>query len=237
MSLWVRMAELGEKLKLFRPAASAAQMPLENMTVRSLSLKDLETEIHAENVRRLAEAPVELSVSFEQVFETARISTPTHGWTVTQLEHLLSTEPYNSLSADLLRAAVCDALAKAQVPAEDLVKDAAARDQTLDAYANFVCVKMRERAKTRTEQLLALRVKIKELEDEICATEELNRRDAELRRAWWAKKLAWEKKTANMIGCLLEHPVISVDEKPPDGWDVESAEGIGKASCEELREG
>ena len=86
-----------------------------------------------------------------------------------------------------------------KVDAADLIKDAVARDQALDAYQDFM-------ARKREPRIRALEDQRKRLEQEIAAEEESW-------REWRRRKRAREHEMAHAVGYLIDGPVITTDEE------------------------
>ena len=232
MALLERLRELGSQLKILQvtggpPAVPDPGSPLPvgapaakakpgggRIPMRTLKLSDLETEFRAEELRALAEGPVELSIAFAQVFEAAGIKPGAHRWTIERLATTLRAEPFSKLDRPAAQRALLELLAKEKVPVEDLVKDAVSRDGALDRYQSFAEQKMKERAAARARKASELQAKIRELEAE-CEKLAATAQDEEERsREWHRRKVAQEKELAWAVGYLLDRPVISIDEPP-----------------------
>ena len=89
-------------------------------------------------------------MAFDKVFEAAGIKPGRHGWTVERLQRPAAAR---ASSSRMDRAAAQKALlarsGRRRSHVEDLVKDAVARDQALDAFEEFVRGKMDDRMEAR----------------------------------------------------------------------------------------
>ena len=131
--------------------------------MRFVTLVELMTELQSEEVRTLAELPAELSVAFEQIFTTAGIKPPPHGWDISKLEETLAGPDFKDKPHAAVQKALADLLATQKVPVEDLVKDAMARDRAIDAFARFVHQKVLSRKSIRAKKITDLENQIADL--------------------------------------------------------------------------
>jgi hypothetical protein len=226
MSLLDRLRDLGSALKILKVApraADAAPAPTPAtsakpatgvIAMRTVKLSDLATEIRGEELRALADGPVELSVPFAKVFETAGIKPGAHGWTVERLTQVLRSESLRQLDRPAVQKALMELLARERVPVEDLVRDAVARDQALDHYELFAQQKREERAEARARKTSELQSKIRELQAECGKLAASAQQEEASWREWRERKIANEKELAWTVSFLLDRPVISIDEKP-----------------------
>jgi len=215
MKLFEKLRQVGGRLGIVRVVAMEGQTPdaqLRKVTTRTVTLSDLAGEVRSEEVRALAELPAELSVPFPKVFEAAGIKPPAHGWTIERLTSLLHTEQFKAMERESMQKAVLGLLANDKAPVEDVVKDAVARDHSIDAYEGFVRKKMRERAAARERRVAETQAKIQELQQECSRLAEEAKVDREQWRRWLDGKIAFEKDMAWALGFLLDKPVVSVTE-------------------------
>lgn len=215
MSLFESLRSFGGRLGLVRVVATEGEcrdgQPCK-VTTRTVTLSDLATEVRSDQVRALAELPAELSVPFAKVFDAAGVKPAEHGWTIERLASLLHTEQFQAMDRVSVQKAVLGLLANDKAQVEDVVKDAVARDRSIDAYEGFVRGKMRERAAARERQIAEVQAKIQELEAECARTAEESKVDQEQWRRWIEGKIAFEKDMAWALGFLLDKPVVSVTE-------------------------
>jgi hypothetical protein len=201
-------------IKVNEMADNGAKNPAKIVT-RTVSIKDLTTEVRQDEVKLLAETPAELAVPFEKVFDAAGIKPPTHGWTVERLTALLATDQYKGMDRTNVQKAVLGLLSTEKVPVEDIVKDAVARDHAIDAYDTFTHKKMDDRAAAREHHVAELQAQIKDLQNQCATAANEAKSDIARRREWIDRKIAYEKEMAATLSYLLDHPVISITE--PEG--------------------
>jgi hypothetical protein len=195
-----------------KPAARGAAGRPAKIRTRSVTLEQLKTEIHAEEIQALAEAPAELTVPFEKIFETAGLPRLPSGWSIDRFRELLETEPFKGKARETIQSRILEALSKDKVAAEDLVKDAVARDQALDAFEKFAERKMRDRLALHERELSEVEAKIAELHKESSRLRQLAEADGRSWGDWLKRKRAHERELARVVGHLIDRPVITTDE-------------------------
>ncbi len=212
MGLVEILEALGDKLGIIVKAEGNHAHPAAKIRTRSVTLEELTSEIRAEDVRALADLPAELSVTFEKIVETAGIAPVPHGWTIERLRELLLTEEFKKLSREDAQKKLMTVLAGDGVAAEDLVKDAIARDRAMDAFEKTARLKMEDRLATRERQISELSGKIKELEKEGARLREQIEADRTNWRGWRSRKRARERDLAWTVGFLIDRQVITTDD-------------------------
>ena len=158
--------------------------------------------------------PVETPTDLAEIYRSAKIVMPAHGYTVLKVAEMLQSEHIRALPADVKQRSIMVALDAAGVKVSDIVEDAVQRDRALDTY---------ERVLTKhLEDLRAQKdVENKRLEDEI------NQKVAELRArieqntaemakeqnelvAWRTRKHQEEDRIAEAIGYFVtENPITT----------------------------
>lgn len=214
MSLLDRLRGVGEKLGLVHaPATEAenAEPQHQKVETRTVTVKTLASEIEAADVRALAEAPAELNVPFEKVFDAAGVQAPAHGWTSLRLQELLETEQFQAMGGQAKQAAVLGLLAAEKAPVEDLVRDAVARDQAIDAFGEFVAKKMEGRRLGRERAIAEIEEKIAGLEEERERVRADIADDERHLSEWREKKRHFERRLAWTVSHLMSEPIVSID--------------------------
>jgi len=212
MDLVELLESLGDKLGIIVKGEGNAGHPAAKIRTRSITLQELTSEIRAEDVRALADLPAELSVSFEKIIEAAGITPGPRGWTIERLKDLLQTEEFKKLSREDAQKKIIAVLSADGVAAEELVKDAVARDCAMDAFENTARAKMKERLATRERQNAELAAKIKELEKESARLREQIAAEQSRWREWRRQKRGREKDLAWTVGFLIDQQVITTDD-------------------------
>jgi hypothetical protein len=207
MGLLDTLRAVAHKLRIIQvaPAANTDAPNHPKIETRSLTMAELMSEIHAEEVRALAEAPAELTVALAKVCEAAGVKAPPNGWTIDKLRDLLQTEKFKGLSRNEAQKALIEHFAAEKVDVQQLVKDAVARDQAIDAFEKFAHDKVQSRRQAREPQLQQLRRQLEGLQRE-------NQQEEEQWQQWLKRKREYEKEMAWAIGYLLDNPIITQDQ-------------------------
>lgn len=79
-------------------------------------------------------ATVPNPTSFADLYETAEIRPPAHGFTIMKVGEMLRSEHIRSLPKDVKRSSVLVALEAAGAPIEEVIQDAVKRDRALDTF-------------------------------------------------------------------------------------------------------
>ncbi|MCW8130340.1 MAG: hypothetical protein KIS92_08335 [Planctomycetota bacterium] len=216
MGLLDRLRAVGSRLKIIQsvrilPAAAPARVE-----TRSVTLAELTTEIKAEEVRSLAGQPEEFAAAFERLYEAAGIAPAEGAWTVFTLQDLLEKEPLKSMDRGTAQKMLQSKLAEAQVAVEDVVKDAVARDQALDAFEAALKGRLEAREALRQRkiaELEQLELELLRLREECGALGKSGESDRRQFGAWKERKAAEERRLAWTVGYLLDEPVITTEPK------------------------
>lgn len=221
MKLMVQLRLLAGRLRIIQIVESSqGQASPEKVATRSVTLAELTSEIRAAEVRALAELPAELTVDFTQVFDAAGIKPAGNVWTIEKLRQLLATDQYKAMTKPAAQQALLGLLSAEKVAVQDLVKDALARDQAIDAFENFVRQKLKARMGARDQRVASLESQIRSLQEECARLREEAKADRESWRQWHARKTRCEQEMAWAISYLVDGAVVSVDDG--DGEDHEN---------------
>lgn len=203
MGLLQRLQQLGCQLRLIEAESHPPEAP-KKIATRMTSIKELMGEVQSETLRELAEKPAELTVPWEQIFASAGLDTGQKAWTIDRLLHMLKNEPYSNLGRPDVQRAILQQLAVDQVDVESLVKDALTRDQTLDAYEQFVQQKMNERIRLRQGKIAELESRMAALQKETAQLRLDEESETGQLRAWCQRKADYEKDLTWAVEFLLE---------------------------------
>lgn len=213
MRLTQLLHSLGDKLGILEKVHEAAPEQ-RRVRTRTVTLAELTAEIRAAEVKKLAEAPAELSIPFEQIFEAAGIKAGPKGWTIQRLRGVLETAVVGNSSPEQAQRTVLNILEAEGVTAEDLIRDAVSRDQALDAFEKFAGKKLDERVSLRARRIAEIEPRIDELQREKRHLEEQSRNEQEQWRAWLRKKRAQERELASAAAYLIDRDVVTTEPDP-----------------------
>ncbi len=156
---------------------------------------------------------------FDQIYAKAGVVEPEHGFTVYKLIELLEADELHGLDP-ATRAGVIGGMLRrlpgGAVSVDDIVRDAAQRDQALDAFETFLASRLERSEKEAAESNQAL-------QDEIDRITAANREAMETNRArvagererfesWRARKQAEERRLFDAVQPFVERNPVDIDE-------------------------
>jgi hypothetical protein len=200
MYLTDMLRKLGDRLGIIEIAPASADKPAPvKIQTRTVTMTELITAIRVTELRELAETPSELSVPFEEVFKAAGIPDSPKGWTIERLEEFLKNDTIRRMDRGQAQQETLRILAEGGVDGSDIVRDAVARDQALDAFEESI-------AEKRRIWLAAKKREIRQVEEEIASEEKAW-------AEWRSRKRLREKDMAHAVSYLIDKPVISIEEE------------------------
>jgi chromosome segregation ATPase len=213
MTFFKLLQGIGDRLGILETTSNSESVPVSRIQTRSVSLRELASEIRSIEVRDLADGPAELTIPFEKIFEAAGISSKPENWTIDRLKGVVENESCKQKPREEVQRRVLELLASEGVSTEMLIKDAMARDQALDSFQSRADEKMHERRQSCKNRLLEIEQQIKDLEAERGTLEESLKAEEDKWREWKKKKRANERELASLASYIVDHPVITMDEE------------------------
>lgn len=204
MGLLAKLQELGCQLKLVQSVVRPAAKEPTKVATKAVTLKELMTELHADNVKLLAESPVELTIEFGKIFESAGIKIPNHGWTIEKFIEVFQSK-YQKADVNETKKAVLTWLNENKVSAEELVRDALAKDQALDAYEEFVLKKMNGRSQARQVRISEIAKEIDKLKQELKRLEGEMQQEQDDAGKWQNRKKSYEQDITRAVDLLTNN--------------------------------
>ncbi len=215
MSIIDQLRAVGGRLGILQIEQPKTAKTLTKVVTRVLTLAELESEVAVAGGALQARERAELTNDFMGICTAAGVLEPKHGWTIERLEHELRQPTFAGLQRAAAQAAILESLRAAGVPVEDVVRDAVARDQAVDAYAAGIREQLARRGRARGERRAAIAQEIARLTAERDQLETAHAAERERWRAWWALKHENEVAMAWALSHLLDQPLVSVDSTPP----------------------
>ena len=212
MSFLKFLEGIGDRLGILEAVSCPASRPAA-IQKRTLTLEELTSEIRSGEVRALAGLPAELTIPFEDIFKSAGISPGPQGWTVDKLMQFVASEPFKNKSREEIQRSVLDRLHSEGVPVEDVIKDAIARDQALDAFEAVVRAKLHGQAEERNRRIQEIHLLIADLQEESAELSKRLKVEEEKWREWKRLKRARERELASVVGYIVDHSVITTDDE------------------------
>jgi hypothetical protein len=203
---------VGGRLRIVETATENVAGEPAKVVTRTITLTELKTEIRSEEVRSLADAPAELTVPFEKIFEAAGVAGPACGWNLARLKAMLQAEPYKNQEHAAVQKSLLASMSAEHVEAEDLVKEAMAQDRALDEFEIFARKKVEDHMAAAEHQIADLEAKIQALQGERARLAARIQLDQDRFREWRRKKRAYEHDLAAAVGYLTDRSVITTDD-------------------------
>jgi Asp-tRNA(Asn)/Glu-tRNA(Gln) amidotransferase A subunit family amidase len=148
------------------------------------------------------------------VYESAKIASPPHGYTVLKVAEMLQSEHIRELPPDVRRKSVLVALDAAGVKIDDIVQDAVRRDRALDTYERVLQQHVDQLSATSAAENQQLEEEITRRVAELRAQidENARRLAAELAelQAWRARKQQEETLIAETVGHFVSENPITI---------------------------
>jgi len=158
--------------------------------------------------------PVADSTSFEEIYASAQITSPRHGYSVLKVAEMLENEHIRTLPADVKRKSILVALEAAGVNVNDIVEDAVRRDRALDTYERVLVKNLetlraeKERESQRLEE--EINQKVAELRARIADNTKAITVEQESLLAWRTRKTQEEERIAQAVGYFVsENPITT----------------------------
>jgi hypothetical protein len=167
--------------------------------------------------------------TFEEIYRTAGISEPLHGFSAYKVLEILSSPDFAGLDGKAKAAALAGFLKmnpSGPVPLADVIQDAVRRDQALDKFAELLQARLARRSQEVEGENARLQAEIDELARRHRERMEVNRRALEAEQEqlaqWLTRKRIEEHKLFEAVGPFVETNPVSVDggkaapERPAD---------------------
>jgi hypothetical protein len=172
------------------------------------------------------EPPVGTPTDLSEIYTSAQIVTPAHGYTVLKVAEMLQSEHIRELTADLKQRSVKVALEAAGVSVAEIVEDAVQRDRALDTYERVLQKHLEELRAQKEAENTQLEAEIAQRAAELRAR--IDQNNAEVRReqdtlaSWRVRKRREEDRIAEAIGHFVSPNPITTDApvKGKGGADV-----------------
>jgi len=215
MSFFRLLQGIGDRLGILEPVSSPGRTAVVRVETKIVTLQELESEIKNGDVCSLAASPEELHIPFEKIFEAAGISTNPDDWTIGRLKQLVTEESFKGLSHEEAQKKVLELFGSEGVSAEEIVRDAIARDRALDSFESCVNEKMQARREGLKKRMREIETRIEDLQREKASVEVQLKIDEEQWNEWKKQKRAHERELAWLASYIVDHPVITSEDDVP----------------------
>jgi Asp-tRNA(Asn)/Glu-tRNA(Gln) amidotransferase A subunit family amidase len=162
--------------------------------------------------------PVSTPTDLAEIYASAQIKTPAHGYTILKVAEMLRSEHIVSLPAEVKQKSIMVALDAASVKVAEIVEDAIQRDRALDTYERVLqqhleTVRSQKDVENRkieeeiTRRVAELRARIDQNETEL--TKEQNDLTT-----WRVRKRQEEDRIAEAVGYFVSPNPITTSTAP-----------------------
>jgi hypothetical protein len=168
--------------------------------------------------------PVSNPTSFDQIYDSAEIHAPDHGYTILKVAEMLQSEHIRGLPAEVKRNSILLALEASNVKLQDVIEDAVKRDRALDTYERVLEKSVNDLESTRSQEKKKLQAEMERMVAEyhakIQAAEDEVAKEKEKFYGWRLQKQQEEKKISDAVGYFVsENPIttssIAAPPSPP----------------------
>jgi chromosome segregation ATPase len=213
MAFFKLLQGIGDKLGILESVPSPeSAAPSTRIQTRTVSLRELASEIRSGDVRALADSLAELSVSFEKIFKAAGIQAKPEDWTIDTLRQVLASDACREKPRETIQKTVLELLASEGIPPEALIKDAMARDQAMDSFEARMRETMQNRKQSWATRIQEIERQIRELQAESVKMDASLKSDEAQWREWRKQKRAHERELASLASYIVDRPIITTDE-------------------------
>lgn len=165
-------------------------------------------------------SPVENPVDLGEIYASARITTPGHGYTILKVADMLESEHIRALPAEVKQKSILVALDAAGVPLQAIIEDAVQRDRALDTYERVLLKTLEDLRTARAADNRRLQEEIDAQTVRLRAAIEENtrevRQEEENLSAWRARKTQEEGRIAGAVSYFVSENPISTAGGPPN---------------------
>ena len=170
--------------------------------------------------------PVTAPVDFSEIYASAQITAPAHGYTVFKVAEMLRSEHILELPADVRQRSVLVALDAAGVKITEIVEDAVQRDRALDTYERVLQKHLEALKAGKAEENRKLEEELNQKVAELRARIDQNNaevsREQESLASWRVRKRQEEDRIAEAIGHFVsQNPVTTASAPLKDKGDAD----------------
>lgn len=165
-------------------------------------------------------APVTTPTELAEIYASAQIPTPAHGYTVLKVADMLQSEHIRALPADVKHKSILVALDAAGVKVAEIVEDAVQRDRALDTYERVLQKNLEELRSQKDAENKAIEEEINTRVAELRAKIEQNTADVKQEQdsllAWRVHKRLEEDRIAEAVGHFVSpNPISTTSTSTP----------------------
>lgn len=164
--------------------------------------------------------PVATPTDLAEIYTSAKIATPAHGYTVLKVAEMLQSEHIRSLPNDVKQRSIMVALDAAGVKVAEIIEDAVQRDRALDTYERVLQKHLEELRSEKSADNLRIEEEINQRVAELRARVDQNNAELTAEQnnllAWRVRKRQEEDRIAEAVGYFVSENPITTSTAPSD---------------------
>ena len=164
--------------------------------------------------------PVATPTELAEIYASAQIGTPAHGYTVLKVAEMLQSEHLRSLPNEVKQKSILVALDAAGVKIADVIQDAVQRDRALDTYERVLTKSLDELRAQKARDNQAIEAEINQRVAELRAKVDQNNAELTAEQnnllAWRVRKRQEEDRIAEAVGYFVSENPITTSTAPSD---------------------
>jgi hypothetical protein len=157
-------------------------------------------------------APIQGPTSFDEIYRSAEIPIPAHGYTIAKIADMLQSEHIRNLPAEVKRSSILLALDAAGVKIKEVIEDAVRRDRALDTYERVLEKSVQDLEAQKREENRKIEEEMERMITEYRTRLQANNDELAKQKesflTWRLQKQQEEKKIADAVAHFVsENPV------------------------------
>lgn len=165
-------------------------------------------------------APVTTPTDLAEIYTSAQIATPAHGYTVLKVAEMLQSEHIRSLPNDVKQRSIMVALDAAGVKVAEIIEDAVQRDRALDTYERVLQKHLEDLRTAKSAENRRIEEEINQRVAELRARVDQNNAELTAEQdnllAWRVRKRQEEDRIAEAVGYFVSENPITTSTAPSD---------------------
>ncbi len=163
-------------------------------------------------------APVANPGSFDEIYSSAEIQAPAHGYTIMKVAQMLQSEHIRGLPAEVRKSTILVALEAAGVKLQEIIEDAVKRDRALDTYEHVLEKSLHELEAAKSQENQKLNAEMEQLvaqyRSRIQANDDTVAKERERFYGWRLQKQQEEKKISDAVSYFVSENPITTSSTP-----------------------
>ena len=222
---WYNYFVVTDKVASTEPTAGASGTPATRSATRPVLQRRVVDVVPDAQADTQFTTPVTTPTDLSEIYASARITAPAHGYTVLKVAEMLQSEHLKALPPEVKHKSILVALDAAGVAVSEIVEDAVQRDRALDTYERVLqkhLEDLRERKDVENKKLEEeINQRVAQLRAQIDHNLAEVRKEQEELVAWRVRKRQEEERIAEAVGHFVSpNPVTTGPAKDKGDTDV-----------------